>query len=239
MVDIYVGPENTKWILHEKLLCHRSKFFRNIFYKKKGPKNSVYGLPDEDDEPFKLFVGWLYSESLPQPTEEKELTSLFDLYLMAEKWEIKKLIVDVLETVRRWYHDSDTWPGLRRVQYIYANTEPESPMRQLLVSCVARMLVVGDSMPAHWEKALRKNGQMAVDIIMCVQKWHIEPGSVPDTRHGSMASMVDEAEMNSELKLDPPSESGVNGGGVEEAADNTEGEEQGEGAGDEERVQQS
>ena len=67
-------------------------------------------------------------------------------------------------------------------------------------------------MPAHWEKALRKNGQMAVDIIMCVQKWHIEPGSVPDTRHGSMASMVDEAELNGELKLDQPSESGVNGG---------------------------
>ena len=230
MVDIYVGPENTHWILHEKLLCHRSKFFRNIFYNKKGPKNTRYGLPDEDDEPFRLFVGWLYSESLPTPTEEKELTPVLDLYLMAEKWEIKKLVVEVLETVRTYYHDTDTWPGLRRVQYIYANTEPESPMRQLLVSCVARMLVVGDSMPAHWEKALRKNGQMAVDIIMCVQKWHIQPESVPDTRHGSMASVVDEAEMNSEYKHDPP-ELGVNGGangGADEAEEDTEGEEKGE-----------
>ena len=69
-------------------------------------------------------------------------------------------------------------------------------------------------MPAHWEKALRRNGQMAVDIIMCVQKWHIEPESVPDTRHDSMASVVDEAELNSEMKL--PSESGINGGAEEE-----------------------
>jgi hypothetical protein len=208
MVDIYVGQENTHWILHEKLLCHRSKFFRNIFYNKKGTKNSAYGLPDDDDEPFRLFVGWLYADSLPQPKEEKELATLFDLYLMAEKWEIKKLIIDVLETVRKWYHDSDTWPGLRRVQYVYANTEMDSPMRQLLVSCVARMLIVGDNMPSHWENALRKNGQLAVDIIMCVQKWHIQPESVPDTRHSSMASIVDEAEINKELREG----NGANGG---------------------------
>ena len=212
MVDIYVGEENTHWILHEKLLCYRSKFFRNIFHNKKGTKNTRYGLPDEEDEPFKLFVGWLYSAALPQPAEEKDLVPLFDLYLMAEKWEIKKLTIEVLEAVRKWYHDTDTWPGLRRVQYIYANTEAHSPMRQLLVSCVARMLVVGDSMPAHWENALRKNGQLAVDIIMCVQKWHIDPEGVPDTRDGSMSEIVDEVEANKEIKQEPANGEGLNGG---------------------------
>ena len=81
MVDIYVGQENTKWILHEKLLCYRSKFFRNIFYSKEN-KNRQFGLPDEEDEPFRLFVGWLYSGHTPTPREEKDLTILLDLYLM-------------------------------------------------------------------------------------------------------------------------------------------------------------
>lgn len=223
MVDIYVGPENTHWILHEKLLCHRSRFFRNIFYNKKGSKNSAYGLPDEEDEPFRYFVGWLYADSLPVIKEEKELAPMFDLYLMGEKWEIRKLVVDCLEAVRRWYHDTDTWPGLRRVQYVYSNTAPESAMRQLLVSCVARMLVTGGGgmggMPAHWENALRKNGQLATDIILCVQRWHIEPDSVPDEREGSVMSLVDEAEERTQIKTEEgQSESGDGGvNGTEES----------------------
>ncbi|WPG98843.1 Hypothetical protein R9X50_00164100 [Acrodontium crateriforme] len=200
LVDIYVGSENTHWILHEKLLCHRSNFFRNVFYNKKGSKSSTYGLPDEDDAPFKLFVGWLYSESVPTPKEEKDLGALLDLYLMGEKWEIKKLIQDVLEAVRRWYHDTDSWPGLRRVQYVYANTEFESPMRQLLVACAARMLVLGDGMPVHWEKALRRDGQLAVDVILCVQKWHFEPDNVPDARVESVIPIMEEAEQKLEKK---------------------------------------
>lgn len=196
MVDIYVGPENTHWVLHKKLLCHRSRFFRNIFQKKTGSgDNSIYGLPDEEDEPFKLFVGWLYSERVPAPREEKDLSPLLDLYLMAEKWEIKRLIIEVLDAVRTFYHDTDSWPSLRRVQYIYANTEAESPMRQLLVSCVARMLVTGQGVPQHWENALKKNGQLAVDILLCVQKWKFDPENIPDARAESVAKdLAQEAE---------------------------------------------
>lgn len=193
MVDIYVGSENTHWILHEKLLCYRSKFFRDIFYTRSERRNQAFGLPDEEDEPFRLFVGWLYSASLPVPKEEKDLGNLFELYLMGEKWAIKNLMVEVLETVRRFYHENQTYPGLRRVQYIYANTELESPMRQLLIGSVARFLVLGEGMPEHWEKALRKNGQLAVDIILAVQKWKIDEDKVPDPRAGNSEASVQEA----------------------------------------------
>jgi len=194
MVDIYVGQENTKWILHEKLLCYRSKFFRNIFYSKEN-KNRQFGLPDEEDEPFRLFVGWLYSGHTPTPREEKDLTILLDLYLMAEKWEIRDLTLEVLKSVRNWYKESDTYPALRRVQYIYANTDLESPMRQLLISSVARNLVTSESgMPPQWDKALRKNGQLAVDIIIAMQKWNLEKESIPDPRQDSVKPIMEESE---------------------------------------------
>lgn len=181
MVDLYVGPENTHWILHEKLLCYHSPFFRNIFYKK-GSTTSSYGLPEEEDATFKTFVGWLYSTSLPVPREEGDLSVLFDLYLLSEKLQIPALVSDVLQVVREWYKFSDTYPGLRRVQYIYANTEDGSPMRHMLVHSVARLMVLEKGIAPHWDKALRKNGQLAVDIIKAIQDWRLSEEVVPDSR---------------------------------------------------------
>lgn len=184
MVDLYVGPSNTHWILHEKLLCHHSPFFRRTFYKKnsKASDQKTFGLPDEEDYPFKTLVGWLYSSSLPVPREESDLSMLFDLYLMGEKFEMPALIADVLQVVREWYKYSDTYPGLRRVQYIYANTEEGSPMRHMLVHAVARLMVTEKGIPQHWDKALRKNGQLAVDIIKAIQDWKLEEAAIPDSR---------------------------------------------------------
>ncbi|EMD59900.1 hypothetical protein COCSADRAFT_246597 [Bipolaris sorokiniana ND90Pr] len=226
MVDIYVGPENTHWILHEKLLCHHSPFFRKIFYSKSSTSSRTqsFGLPDEEDLPFKTFVGWLYSSSLPVPREEADLGTAFDLYLMAEKFEIPALVADVLQVVREWYKYSDSYPGLRRVQYIYANTEESSPMRHMLVHAVARMMVVASTgIPPHWDKALRKNGQLAVDIIRAIQDWRLDEETVPDAREepaegeelvdveGETSKLDEQAEKEIDSKLagreDPPASS--------------------------------
>lgn len=225
MVDIYVGPENTHWILHEKLLCHHSPFFRKIFYSKTSShsKTQSFGLPEEEDVPFKTFVGWLYSSSLPVPREESDLGVCFDLYLMAEKFEIPSLIADILQVVREWYKYSDTYPGLRRVQYIYANTEEGSPMRHMLVHSVARLMVLEKGIPAHWDKALRKNGQLAVDIIKAIQDWRLEDDVVPDAREDpELGEELIDVEQETE-KLDQEAEQEIEAGeeadGESEAAD--------------------
>ena len=89
----------------------------------------------------------------------------------------------MLQVVREWYKYSDTYPGLRRVQYIYANTEDGSPMRHMLVHSVARLMVLEKGIPPHWDKALRKNGQLAVDIIKAIQDWRLSEEVVPDARN--------------------------------------------------------
>jgi hypothetical protein len=188
LVNIYVGPDSTHWTLHEKLLCHYSPFFASKFYSKNKPSASSksFGLPDEDDYAFELLVGWLYSRSLRYPEEEKDIGPLLDLYLMSYKLEIQKLSDDIVENVRAFYHNNESYPGLRRVQYIYANTQEDNPMRELMVGSIARYLALSDKIPAHWEKALKRNGQLAVDIIRSIQRWHLEGMSVPDAREASL-----------------------------------------------------
>ncbi|CAI6329185.1 unnamed protein product [Periconia digitata] len=224
MVDLYVGPENTHWILHEKLLCYHSPFFRNIFYKK-GSTTSSYGLPEEEDVTFKTFVGWLYSTSLPVPREEADLSVLFDLYLLSEKLQIPALVSDVLQVVREWYKYSDTYPGLRRVQYIYANTEDGSPMRHMLVHSVARLMVLEKGIPPHWDKALRKNGQLAVDIIKAIQDWRLSEEVVPDSRDDPAEAEdlidVDEELANADSQAEGEAEAEAD---VEDEADEPEAE---------------
>lgn len=226
MVDIYVGEENTHWILHEKLLCHHSPFFRKIFYAK-GSTTQSFGLPEDDDNAFKTFVGWLYSSSLPVPRDEADLGVLFELYLMAEKFQIPNLIADVLQVVREWYKFSDSYPGLRRVQYIYANTENGSPMRHMLVHSIARMMVLEKGLPAHWDKALRKNGQLAVDVICAIQDWRLDEEVVPDARddpaEGEDLIDVDEEIKQNDAELEQNADIEDN---VSESVDEVEGEEQ-------------
>lgn len=188
LVDIYVGPDATHWTLHEKLLCHHSPFFARKFYTKSKPSASSksFGLPDTDDQPFELFVGWLYARALRYPEEERDVGPLLDLYFLAQRLEVSKLSDDVVETVRAFYHNNESYPGLRRVQYVYANTEEDNAMREMMVGSVARFLTLADSIPAHWEKALGRNGQLAVDIIRSIQQWHLEGRSVPDAREASL-----------------------------------------------------
>lgn len=188
LVDIYIGSESTHWVLHEKLLCHHSPFFASKFYTKAKPSASSksFGLPDTEDFPFELLVGWLYSRALRFPEEEKDIGPLLDLYFLSEQLQIQKLSDEIVETVRAFYHTNGSYPGLRRVQYVYSNTEEDNPLREMMVGSIARFLTLGDAIPVHWERALKKNGQLAVDIIRSIQEWHLEERSVPDAREMSL-----------------------------------------------------
>ena len=190
MVDIYVGSENTHYVLHEHLLCHRAPFFGRIFAQSPSAhQNRSFGLPDDDDAAFSLFVRWLYAGGLPagsraaEPRAEQDLAPLLELYLMSERWQVPELARDVLAVIRRFYATADTYPGLRRVQYICANTVRDSPLRHLFLAAVARMLVLrSEEIPAHWERALQHSGELALEVIRAVQRWQLDPEAVPDVR---------------------------------------------------------
>ena len=99
---------------------------------------------------------------------------------------MERLSSDVVEVVRDYYYSTSTYPGLRRVQYIYAETSEDNEMREMMVSSIARQLTTSDRIPAHWATALQRNGQLAVDIIRAIQQWHLEERSIPDLRDGTL-----------------------------------------------------
>ncbi|KAL8931756.1 MAG: hypothetical protein Q9211_006752, partial [Gyalolechia sp. 1 TL-2023] len=188
LVDIYVGEENSHYPLHEKLLCHHSPYFSRIFYNKSSTSSRTkeFGLPEVTDDVFALFVGWLYARALRHPEEERDIGPLLDLYFLAAKLEIAALETDIVDAVRAYYHTHSTYPGLRRVQYVYANTEEDNVMREMMVGSVARFLTLADRIPEHWAKALKQNGPLSVDIIRSIQEWHLEERNVPDARDASV-----------------------------------------------------
>ena len=136
---------------------------RSHFYRKDSKADS-YGLSDESPEIFSVIVGWLYSGTLAYPIDEAAVGPMLDVYLLAEKLQMAKLSEDIVETVRTFYHSTSAYPSLRRVQYVYENTDEDNPMREMMVGSVARFLTLGESIPKHWDTALRRNGQLAVDV---------------------------------------------------------------------------
>ena len=114
VVDIYVGLESIRWPVHKKLLCYHSPYSARLFCYKKAEfqTSKTYRLSDEDDLPFELLVGWLYSRTVrPLPTE-KNIGPLLDLYLLADKFEMEKLGHKVVNAICEYYHSTTTYHGL-------------------------------------------------------------------------------------------------------------------------------
>jgi hypothetical protein len=184
MVDIYIGPSAAHWVLHSKLLSARSAHFRRaISTASKTAGSTTIRLPDDDEAPFALLVGWLYSGRIPAPAHESDVGALLELHLMGERWGMPRLACAALGAVRAFYRRTDSFPSLRRVQYACACSAEDSELRRLMVGSMARMLVLGEGeVPAHWERALRRDGPMAFDVIRAVREWGLEAESVPDVR---------------------------------------------------------
>lgn len=56
IVTVTVGPEERRWVVHEKLLISQSVFFREYFAE----GDEEIRLPDDEPKLFALFIRWLY-----------------------------------------------------------------------------------------------------------------------------------------------------------------------------------
>jgi hypothetical protein len=66
VVKIHVGRKRKEFIVHKKLICDASKFFKDAFTGpfKEGQEGVMY-MPEDDPESFSCFIEWLYRNPLP------------------------------------------------------------------------------------------------------------------------------------------------------------------------------
>jgi len=136
-----VGPEKKSFRLHKSLLCHASKYFDAALNGgfKEAEEEKIEMLGD-CAEMFKHFQFWLYSNTINMSTNKRfdiEWKQLIDLFIFGEARGIPNLMncaIDGLIDKQAYMF----WTPLDQIPYIYDNTAPKSPLRQLLVDLVIR-----------------------------------------------------------------------------------------------------
>jgi hypothetical protein len=182
-VIIYVGPKNTKFNLHENLLCNKSSYFRAAF--RSGfteSEEKTMRMPEDSVDAFEYLVNFLYAPrfTLQPPESEFVMGVYFELYILSSKLCIDALQNVVIDTILQFFRGCNfKSPYLRpsHIQFIYENTIPTSKMRDLAAQLTLLNGVSGvhgiyrGSVDPSWDGLLQKNAELAFDIIKEIRPW--------------------------------------------------------------------
>jgi hypothetical protein len=112
---VEVGPDTKKFFVYNEVACHHSRYFRAIFDREGGFKETesrVIHLTDVSTRVFGHFPEWLEKQTLDHVEDH---LCLLNLYIMAERLETpvrQNLIVDKLYRRRlNEFNDVDMFNG--------------------------------------------------------------------------------------------------------------------------------
>lgn len=108
-IVVLVGKDETRFVVHQNLICERSDFFRAACegdWRESSEK--VVRLPEADIEPFSIYVAWLYTSNVDASSEllinqgPKYVTALdnTDRELILERLTDAYLLGDMLQDVK-------------------------------------------------------------------------------------------------------------------------------------------
>lgn len=166
MVNVYVGSKRKKFHLHKDLVCDRSSFFKKALAGgfKEQEERAVY-LPEDDVGAFVLFVQWIYGVPPRDSTTPAMITSLFALYVLAEKFCIELLKNLSMDMIRTIWSDTACTLSATTIGYVYDNTPETSPMRRFIVNhSLYSLLVRKVGMAKEFLELMKKGGDFAVDF---------------------------------------------------------------------------
>jgi hypothetical protein len=140
IASLNVGTPETPFDVHIELLCDSSPYFNNLFNDRfdRVPPATVR-LPDDDPDTFTEFLNWVYRGTIFQNQLHPPLIELFRLWVLAQKFEVPELQNLVVTRCKQKldYQKKGVLPT-NTINYVYNNTIPGSPLRQMTVNIFAQ-----------------------------------------------------------------------------------------------------
>lgn len=166
MAIILVGPEKKKFVVHQALLCDKSKYFAKALTGSfEESKTGTVQLEDVSPILFKILVNWLYHSKVAytisddgsnidqdfagfqHAEKQNELNAddastwpkhvLVELYVLADRFDTKELRRNTIDALLTAIKQSKT--SLERESYMFigSNTTAESPLWKLAMDRLA------------------------------------------------------------------------------------------------------
>jgi hypothetical protein len=150
------GNEQKRFVVHESLLTHFSKFFRAALLGGfKEASDKIVPLHHQCPRIFELFVHWLYYQQFPDayfhddpaiielfqdqirvPKKYSSIDTLIKLHVFGDEYDVKALMKDTLDEL---FHQvvsttRDVYMPPSSIDYAFEHLGPSAPMCRQLVS---------------------------------------------------------------------------------------------------------
>lgn len=166
MTTILVGPEQKKFMVHQALLCDKSKYFTKALTGSfEEGTTGIVKLEDVSSILFKIVVSWLYygkllytisddfstieqafaSFKFEEDVDKMEANDtatwpkqvLIELYVLADRLDIKELRINTIDALITSMNRSKTTLEGESYTFIESNTTVESPLWKFVVNRLA------------------------------------------------------------------------------------------------------
>jgi hypothetical protein len=132
----------TPFDVHVELLCDCSPYFDHLFRDRavKSITDQPIRFQDESPDVFAELISWMYLGEVSVDLPSQPHILLFQLWVLAGKFEISELQNSVISLFKEIITDEPgTILGNDTIDYVYAHTQPMSPPRLLVVDIWVRI----------------------------------------------------------------------------------------------------
>jgi hypothetical protein len=141
-VQLYVGPEKTRFPVSRYLLCQKIPYFEKMFQGDRfvEAQTGVAFFPEDSPEAFDLLIQWVHGYGVREMHRSKQEDCQNDwkcvsydaeaFYCLAEKLCLPKLQNLIMIALQSWDREHGTEYPVERMVKVYERTQNGSPLRR-------------------------------------------------------------------------------------------------------------